>query len=182
MTQIQTQNSFSQHHLQIQEISADGHCLYRSIAAQVLGNTHAFAQIRLLCAQGLVDHQQELEPFCELEPPLETYAQYVENVKTSSDWGGHLELRALQLQLQIPMIVYRGMGLEPLVLGTLPEDEEEEEEEDPVEEETEERSNVPPKIIRLSYHMHYYALGEHYNQVIVVKPPPPPQNNLLQDD
>eukprot|EP00521_Asterionellopsis_glacialis_P006822 CAMPEP_0195283528 /NCGR_PEP_ID=MMETSP0707-20130614/2050_1 /TAXON_ID=33640 /ORGANISM="Asterionellopsis glacialis, Strain CCMP134" /LENGTH=330 /DNA_ID=CAMNT_0040342711 /DNA_START=124 /DNA_END=1116 /DNA_ORIENTATION=+ len=168
MTQIQIQNQLESQHLVIEDIPADGHCLYRSIAAQLYNrdsnhppkdDAAAYRHIRELCAQGLLTHQEELEPFCELEPPLQTYQEYVENVKSSSDWGGHLELRALHLQLQVPMIVYRGMGLEPLVFGTLPDDEDEDNDNDNT-----------PKIIRLSYHKHYYALGEHYNQVIKRKP------------
>merc|ERR1712150_150093 len=103
------------------------------------------------------EHQEELEPFVEYTTDaVQTYEQYVENVKSSSDWGGHLELRALHSVLDIPIIVYRGMGLEPLILGTYTEGQEDD-------------SPKETNVIRLSYHMHYYALGEHYNQVISIK-------------
>jgi len=68
----------------------------------------------------------------------------VDKVRSSVEWGGHLELRVLALALGRPIVVYSTE--KPLTL------------------EPGEDDGTDP--IRVSYHKHYYALGEHYNQVV----------------
>lgn len=100
-----------------------------------------------LCADTLLSKEDEFAPFCEYNETAPNFAAYVDRIRHSSDWGGHLELRVLSIALQKHILVYRMQSPEPLHLQpeNLPHDE------DP---------------IRLSYHLHYYALGEHYNQVV----------------
>jgi OTU domain-containing protein 6 len=74
----------------------------------------------------------------------------VDRVRSSNEWGGHLELRALSEGLNKCIVVYSA-NQPVLVLG---------EEGD---------------AIRLSYHLHYYSLGEHYNQVV-------PRTTTLDED
>ena len=80
--------------------------------------------------------------------------QYVDKVRDSAEWGGHLELRALRIALERPILIYSVQnGTEPLEIHN--------------ENETPDKSDTDKKEpIRLSYHLHYYALGEHYNQVV----------------
>lgn len=73
----------------------------------------------------------------------------MERVQNSADWGGHVELRALSLALKRPIIVYSAQTVEPLQIHV------------------DEYGDKEP--IRLSYHLHYYSLGEHYNCVVVKK-------------
>jgi OTU domain-containing protein 6 len=74
-----------------------------------------------------------------------SFDDYVDRVRNSAEWGGHLELRALSLALERPIYVYSVQsGTKPLEIDG--------------------GKDKPP--IRLSYHLHYYALGEHYNQVV----------------
>ena len=88
--------------------------------------------------------QEEFEPFCEFTDAITKFDQYVDSVRNSSEWGGHLELRAIGMSLDRPIHVYSMQsGTAPLTIH--------------------ESDNEP---IRLSYHLHYYALGEHYNQVL----------------
>lgn len=95
-------------------------------------------------------NEAEFAPFCEYdEENIPDFAHYVESVRNSSEWGGHLELRALSLALQKHIIVYSAQSKDPLLIK--PEHATVEDDADP---------------IRLSYHLHYYALGEHYNQVV----------------
>ena len=75
----------------------------------------------------------------------------MDRVRNSSDWGGHLELRVLSLALQKHILVYSAQSKEPLHIKP---------------EQEAEGADGSDEPIRLSYHLHYYALGEHYNQVV----------------
>ena len=98
-----------------------------------------------LCADTLTEHEEDFAPFCEYTETVTSFSDYVAQVRNSAEWGGHLELRALGMALGRPIQVYSLQNSqEPLLIG--------------------ETSGSPP--IRLSYHLHYYALGEHYNQVV----------------
>jgi len=133
--------------LKVSEVKADGHCLYRAVAAQTGEN---YMAIRSFCADTLLKHQDEFSPFCEYTDDVSTFEQYLSKVRNSAEWGGHLELRALGIALNRPIYVYSVQnGAKPLAIH-----------EDSVGEKTDKEPIV------LSYHLHYYALGEHYNQVI----------------
>lgn len=97
-----------------------------------------------LCADTLQSHQDEFAPFCELNDDIATFDDYVQRVRDSAEWGGHLELRALGMALDRPIHIFKAGASEPLHIH-------------------EQGCGEP---IRLSYHHHYYALGEHYNQVV----------------
>ena len=103
-----------------------------------------------LCADTLLSNEDEFAPFCEFDEKVPDFAAYVDRIRNSSDWGGHLELRVLSIALQKHILVYSMQSKEPLHLQP---------------------DNVPndDDPIRLSYHLHYYALGEHYNQVVKVE-------------
>ena len=126
----------------IKEVTADGHCLYRAVAAHLGKN---YSEIRMLCANALQEHEVDFSPFAEYTEIAPDFAAYVEQVRSSAEWGGHLELRALSTALSKQVHVYSAQTPTALIIG-------------------EELSDDDP--IRLSYHLHYYALGEHYNQVV----------------
>mmetsp|Transcript_31398 Transcript_31398/g.34754 ORF Transcript_31398/g.34754 Transcript_31398/m.34754 type:complete len:281 (+) Transcript_31398:65-907(+) len=126
--------------LEIVEIPSDGNCLYRAIAAQCDSN---YAKIRGVCADVLSEKKEDYSPFCEYTDAITTFDDYVVSVRSSSEWGGHLELRALSEGLKRPIVVYSA-ARPKLVMG-------------------EEDGGNP---VMLSYHLHYYSLGEHYNQVV----------------
>ena len=101
-----------------------------------------------LCADTLLEQKDEFAPFCEYTDAIPIFEQYVEKVRSSAEWGGHIELRALGIALNRPIHVYSVQsGKKPLAIHEDAEDDKE--------------------PIVLSYHLHYYALGEHYNQVVV---------------
>jgi OTU domain-containing protein 6 len=100
----------------------------------------------------LKQHEDEFGAFVEFTDSVSNYDQYVEQVRSSSEWGGHVELRALSVALRRPIIIYSAREKEPLVL-----------------QDTNHLDDTALPI-RLSYHLHYYALGEHYNQVVDAKP------------
>jgi len=126
----------------IKEVTADGHCLYRAVAAH-LGKD--YSEIRMLCANALQEHEVDFSPFAEYTESAPDFPAYVEQVRSSAEWGGHLELRALSTALSKQVHVYSAQTPTALIIG-------------------EELSDDDP--IRLSYHLHHYALGEHYNQVV----------------
>lgn len=128
--------------LEIKEIQSDGNCLYRAVAAQI-GGGKDYTEIRRLCADVLKENEDEFAPFCELSETVTTFDQYIERVRNSSDWGGHLELRALSQGLKRPIVVYAA-AKPKVVMG----------------------EDSDAASILLSYHLHYYSLGEHYNQVV----------------
>jgi OTU domain-containing protein 6 len=103
-----------------------------------------------LAADTLLQHETDFSPFCEFTDDMPDYKTYVQRVRSSADWGGHLELRVLSMALKRPITVYSVGSVEPLVIA------QEEHQSDAV--------NCDP--IRLSYHLQYYSLGEHYNQVV----------------
>jgi OTU domain-containing protein 6 len=153
----------------IVEVIADGHCLYRAIAAQLNDtnnnngnknkNTNDYQHVRQVAADALLRYRDRLVDFCEASH----YDDYVDRVRNSADWGGHLELRALSLAFQRPIVVYSTGP--PLMIGGGGDD-------DDVMENDQARDNTVEPI-RLSYHLHYYALGEHYNRVVIKQETPP---------
>jgi len=133
--------------LRIMDVAADGHCLYRAVAEQCRGGEGEdcgdYRTVRSLCADALLRNEEEYAPFADVhDHGGGSYETYVERVRSSADWGGHLELRALSAALKRPVVVYSADAA-PLKMGE------------------EEKG----KEILLSYHRHYYALGEHYNSV-----------------
>lgn len=109
-----------------------------------------------LCADTLLQNQAEFEPFCEYNDDATThspYVQYVASVRNDSHcWGGHLEIRVLSKALHRTIFIYTAANEEPIVVDYYEND-----------------NNNQNDPIRLSYHLHYYALGEHYNEVIPLK-------------
>lgn len=87
---------------------------------------------------------------------MSSFDQYVDRVRSSSEWGGHLELRALSEGLKRPILVYSA-SQPKLVLG--------EDYYDNVDHDDAVAGGEHAPIL-LSYHLHYYTLGEHYNQVV----------------
>eukprot|EP00535_Pseudo-nitzschia_heimii_P008185 CAMPEP_0197188646 /NCGR_PEP_ID=MMETSP1423-20130617/18199_1 /TAXON_ID=476441 /ORGANISM="Pseudo-nitzschia heimii, Strain UNC1101" /LENGTH=290 /DNA_ID=CAMNT_0042640537 /DNA_START=42 /DNA_END=914 /DNA_ORIENTATION=+ len=133
--------------LKVIEVEADGHCLYRAVGAQT-GRT--YTAIRSLCADTLLKHQDDFAPFCEYTDDVSSFEQYVHQVRDTAEWGGHLELRALGIALNRPIYVYSVQsGTKPLAIHG-----------------ASDGNQADKEPILLSYHLHYYALGEHYNQVI----------------
>jgi len=151
--------------LEVKDVAADGHCLYRSIADQLqlhasrgfsaavdsvfnLG-TITFSDIRKMAADHMRAHVETYAPFVAVAGPCPEYDAYcdtVENVVTAV-WGGQTELSALAASLKMPIWVYE-VGRPVLKMG----------------EEFGDGTAGEPAL-KISYHRHFYALGEHYNSV-----------------
>lgn len=144
----------------IQAVAADGHCLYRAVAAQLNRNNSStppynYASVRNTVADSLLQHAEDLSAFCDYSDEVPDFETYVHRVRSSADWGGHVELRALALALQRPVWVYSASSAEPLKI-------------EPASKVPEGDSSSSP--ILLSYHLQYYSLGEHYNEIVVEIP------------
>jgi OTU domain-containing protein 6 len=95
------------------------------------------------------EHAEDFAPFLGMLPDDAEYQGYCDKVASVGDaeWGGQLEIRALCWSLGRRVVVYSADS--PLLtMG-------EEATSDPT---------LPP--LKLAYHRHYYALGEHYNSII----------------
>lgn len=80
--------------------------------------------------------------------------KYCARLAGTAMWGGHPEIRALACTLGVPITVYQA-GAKPWVMAP----------------ESERIDKTAPGTfagvsMRLSYHKHFYALGEHYNSVV----------------
>ena len=153
--------------LKIHHVAADGHCLYRSVAhvireedafslkkfkshvdslnlpeSDLTRGTFDFKQLRRLCAAFMKNARDDFAPFVTL-PSGKTFAAYCDDVANSSSWGGQPELKALSHVLGVPITIYAAEGPR-VTMG--------------------EHFNAAP--IMLSFHRHYFALGEHYNAVV----------------
>jgi len=107
--------------LEVQEVEADGNCLYRAVGVQcrrlgmndivdVNGGEECYGKIRSICADVLLgSNRAEYEPFAECgeghasegsggNHPA-TYEEYVNNVRSTSTWGGQLECKYVQTEI-----------------------------------------------------------------------------------
>jgi hypothetical protein len=106
-----------------------------------------FVQMRELAANQMRSHREDFEPFLNgdgKDGQADSFETYCDKVASpiAAEWGGQLELQALSAALQRPIWVYD--ALQPTVtMG--------------------EGGSEP---IRLSFHRHFYSLGEHYNSVV----------------
>lgn len=142
--------------LTIKDIMADGNCLYRAVAHQMslkendAGVTSiSYEYVRSICADKLNENREEYEPFADLsDNGVSTFDDYVDRVRNTNEWGGHLELRSLAAAIKKTIVVYSS-DAQPLYIRDDSSDDSDNDE-----------------SISLSFHKSYYALGEHYNSVI----------------
>lgn len=136
---------------EVLEVSADGHCLYRSVADQLKrvcpglleGPPHeAHEEVRRVCAASLRRRADSYSPFAEFKDG-EDFDGYCNRVENTSDWGGELELRALADELGVQIEVHRAEE-PPLLLG-----------------EAGDRH-----VLHVAFHRYYLVMGEHYNSVV----------------
>ncbi|KAJ6827593.1 OTU domain-containing protein 6B-like [Iris pallida] len=153
--------------LKVNEIKPDGHCLYRAVEDQLSFHTrnaspYSYLELRKMAASYMREHTSDFLPFFLSEnkvevdsdsSPSERFKQYCEEVETTAAWGGQLELGALMHSLKKHVVIYSG-SFPDVEMGK-----------EYKSENDSDRSN--PSII-LSYHMHAYGLGEHYNSVLPI--------------
>lgn len=137
------------------EIRSDGHCLYAAIADQLQdaklslkqnGQPHqeisvlaGYKVTRQVAADYISQHADDFVPF--LDEPLD---QYVQTIRDTGEWGGHLEILALAKAYEVDINVLQGDGkVEKIHCGM---------------------DGDSPKLW-LAYYRHSFGLGEHYNSL-----------------
>ncbi|KAI4164152.1 MAG: hypothetical protein LQ342_002116 [Letrouitia transgressa] len=146
--------------LKEREIRSDGHCLYAAIADQLtlcglsvdleiesnragaIGEEMAAYKVtRKVTASYITHHKDDFLPF--LEEPLD---EYVQKIRETGEWGGHLELMALARAYTVDINILQSTGkVEKIECG----------------------SPEPRQSLWLSYYHHNFGLGEHYNSLPV---------------
>jgi OTU domain-containing protein 6 len=108
-----------------------------------------FNTLRGVAADYLRAHAEDFCPFLGMElgdPEYDAYCAKVASL-TEAEWGGQLEIKAISAALQRPILVYSANA--PVLCMNDAEASLE---------------DVPP--LRITFHRHYFALGEHYNSVM----------------
>lgn len=150
---LKLKEKLAERHLQIKEISSDGHCMYRAVEDQLMvrGCALGLKELRAQTAQYMRSHADDFLPF--LTDPntgdmytADEFGKYCNDVADTAAWGGQLELKALSQVLQLPIEVIQAESLS-IIIG--------------------EEYDRPP--ITLIYMRHAYGLGEHYNSVEPLK-------------
>lgn len=147
--------------LEIFDIEPDGHCMFAAVAHQMhLFNsekTYSYMDIRRIAADYINDNAAFYEGFIDDEEDKgdkteSGIAGYVERIRSSTFWGGHLELDALSKALQLPIHVYQADSEEPLKFGT------------------DDATIAKKPAVNLCFQRHVYSLGEHYDSLVPFTP------------
>ena len=175
--------------LVVRDIAADGNCLFRAVsdqlAAQLLrersGAASPFAAtplppdhltLRRRATEHIRLHPVDFGPFLPYEPqdgfpegehpaPSAVRAavdSYCARMARPGIWGGHPELRALATVLLTPIVVHEADAPPQTIMPMTDEDVRAGGRASGV--------GAGEGSLMLSYHRHYYALGEHYNSVV----------------
>ncbi|KAM9577629.1 OTU domain-containing protein 6A [Trichechus inunguis] len=132
--------------LEMKDIPADGHCMYRAIQDQLMFSV-TVESLRGRTADYMQKHIDDFLPFFS-DPETgdarsrDDFLSYCDNIVRNASWGGQLELRALSHVLQTPIEVIQADS-PVVVIG-------------------EEYSKKPLVLVYLRYAC---SLGEHYNSV-----------------
>ncbi|KAJ4350513.1 OTU protein [Didymosphaeria variabile] len=150
---------FGKHGVEVKEIRADGHCLYAAVADQMetrgLGlnpkiqvktqeepKLPDYKRVRYAAADLIESKPDDFVGF--MEEPLEVYLQ---KIRETGEWGGHMELMALAKSYGIKINVLHSDGRVDKV------------------EPGDDLKDEDTKEIWLGYYRHSHGLGEHYNSL-----------------
>mmetsp|Transcript_28867 Transcript_28867/g.112440 ORF Transcript_28867/g.112440 Transcript_28867/m.112440 type:complete len:199 (-) Transcript_28867:288-884(-) len=132
--------------LTVHDIAPDGDCLFNAVAHQLksLDLIETASSLRAKAVENMLANEDKYIMFVEeVEGDPEKFKHYCEAMRSSSVWGGEVELRALATALDAQILVY-AVGLPLVEIG----------------------DENAPKTLRISYHRKAYDLGEHYNSVL----------------
>lgn len=139
--------------LAIKDIPPDGHCLYAAVSDQLLlrlGLKTTVAEVRTTCANHIRFHKEDFLPYM-ADPSTgnqmstDQFEEYCYEIESSAVWGGLLELRAISNMYNVSISIYQASS-STIHLG----------------------DGSSERTLTLSYHLHEYGLGEHYNSVVPV--------------
>ncbi|KAE9377905.1 cysteine proteinase [Stipitochalara longipes BDJ] len=135
-------------------IRPDGHCLFSAVADQLsqvgiplgavsesdLKEDQRYKVVRKAAARYIEGHPDDFVAW--LDEPLD---QYVEKIRDTAEWGGHIELLALAKTYHVEICV-----LQDGIAQTI---------------EPDAKGSKEPEKIWLAYYRHNFGLGEHYNSL-----------------
>lgn len=143
-------------HKTVHEIKADGHCLYRAIEHQLAltstdSSTHCgYEKLREVAASHLLEHSGDFMGFITTKDgdPISDeagYKAYCAKITDKQDvvWGGQVEVQAISAAIKRKITVHSAQA-PPVVMG----------------------DDETQPTLHISYHQHWYTLGEHYNSVV----------------
>eukprot|EP01038_Epipyxis_sp_PR26KG_P016265 gene16265-22153_t len=144
--------------LQVKPVLSDGNCLYRAISDQLnfynkmKSSTDLvdFRELRIVASNFIKDNPDDFTPFLGFEVASSEFQVYCQKVESSTlaEWGGELEIRALACALKRKILVYSSDSPVLCMDGCDAND------------------LINDQPLRITFHRHYFALGEHYNSTI----------------
>ncbi|QPG73792.1 hypothetical protein FOA43_001106 [Brettanomyces nanus] len=134
-------------HLQPFEITPDGHCLFASIADQLMLRHEiemSVQELRTKAAEYIRSNPDTFTSFLFDEKTMRVrdISDYTRELETTAMWGGDLEILALSKVFDCPISVMMG-GREPLKMN---------------------EDGQQPEL-KIVYYQHTFGLGEHYNSL-----------------
>ncbi|KAG0030272.1 OTU domain-containing protein 6B [Podila clonocystis] len=137
--------------VKVQDVTADGHCLYNAIADQLSQHYQTQTSVKSLrheTAEHMRENADDFLPFLtnkqgDMMSP-EDFTEYCNDLESTAVWGGQPELLALSRVHKVPIWVVQ-MGSPTVKLSA------------------DVYSTKTPLMV--SYHRHMYGLGEHYNSL-----------------
>merc|ERR1712194_841459 len=87
--------------LEIEEVPADGSCLFAGFAYQVYGDAARAGEIRERCCKFLRENESEFSPFVE-----EPWQQYCDMMEQPHVWGSDIEVQACARALGVNAVVH----------------------------------------------------------------------------
>lgn len=134
--------------LWLKKMEADGACLFRAFADQILGDGgEAHSGYRERCVSFLKSHREDFEPFIE-----EDFDGYCRRMQEPACWGGHVEAQALAREFGVNVIIHQpsdANSVDALAQSEV---------------EIFNFSADEARTVQLSFHPTYHA-GQHYNSV-----------------
>ncbi|TVY85975.1 OTU domain-containing protein [Lachnellula willkommii] len=135
-------------------IRPDGHCLFSAVADQLsqmgiplgagseaeLKEDQRYKAVRKAAARYIEGHPDDFVAW--LDEPLD---KYVEKIRDTAEWGGHLELLALAKTYNVEICVLQNGGAQNIEPGL--------------------EGSKDREKIWLAYYRHGFGLGEHYNSL-----------------
>jgi len=172
--------------LEVKPVISDGNCLYRAIADQLQFASSAaggdqkkqkkqsrekplpdYNELRGIAAGYIRSHGDEFSPFLGMSPEDPEFEEYVEKVASTSlsEWGGQLEVKAIAAALNVTILIYAANA--PVVTMTAggDDDSSSSSSRSSSSSSSSDSSTSTSHPLRITFHRHYYALGEHYNSV-----------------
>ena len=93
--------------LGLRRVAPDGNCLFRSVADQMEGCPMNYATYRKFACDYMVKTRAQFEPFFVPDDEIESFDDYIANMRTNGTWGTQLELKAIADGLERHLVVWQ---------------------------------------------------------------------------